>query len=179
MAFWIRAHDIDPGKPVGTVRATLADLSADCRKLRRDSFLADASVLRALASPAGTRVVFETKVLRPGARVLFELYHDVVAIAFGELRLAHERITFLLELKLLLSVLRVSNDGDVLVSRYDRFSSGIVEVDRNGLVLLDKELRLGSCLFENPSAFRPGFNFFGGSNGEQPGAKNAGQRECE
>src|SRR6185369_16635261 len=85
---------------------------------------------------------FEAMVLRFGVGVLFELYNQVVAVAFGESRFAYKQVALLLELDRFLSVLGVGNNSHGLTRSRNRLQSGIVKCDGYGVVLLQKKLGL-------------------------------------
>ena len=57
--------------------------------------ITSAGVFGPLAAAAGVRLQLEAEVLRLGLGSLFELYHEVVAVAFGQFPLADQHVTFL------------------------------------------------------------------------------------
>ena len=146
---------------------------------RRRSTMTIACILGAFALAAGVGFQFESEVLRLGLGGLFELDHEVIAFAVGELRLAHQGIAFLLERDCRLGVFRRSDDGDRLRGGGDGFQFRVVEVDGDAAVLLDDELGVGRGLFQEAPTFRSRQmgGLIGGSCGEQAGTQG-GQRGC-
>ena len=107
--------------------------------------VAGAGVFGALAFSTGGKVELEAEVDRFGVGGLLELHDDVVAFSVRQLRLAHERVAFLLELKGGLAALGIGNVGDGLRRHRHGLHLFVVEVDGDGAVFLDHELcmRLG------------------------------------
>ncbi len=62
--------------------------------------IANAGIFRLFAFTTDVRIKFEPEILRLGIGVLFELDDEIIVFAFGQFRLADERITFLFKLNL-------------------------------------------------------------------------------
>ena len=80
-----------------------------------------AGILGELAAAASAQIKGEPIILRPGIGSLFKLYHYIVIITFGQMRLANQRIAFPHELDLRFAVLRVGDDRRALIGHGDRF----------------------------------------------------------
>jgi hypothetical protein len=81
----------------------------------RDSVITDTGVLRPLAPAARVQVEFKAEVLRLRVGSLLKLQDQIVVLALGQFRRAHEGVAFLLELKHGFAALRVRAKASPLI----------------------------------------------------------------
>lgn len=132
------------------------------------SMIAGAAIFSPLAFATSAHVQLEANVPRLSFGRLLELHDEVVAVAFGEFRLADERVALFLELERGLAALGVGDDGHGLRGDGNWLHVVVVEVDGHGAVFLGEEFGVWLGFFEELPALGRDlvFVFVGGVGGE-------------